>query len=628
MPPKKQQKLDKPTKADDAAKSGKSQTKGKLNSTGKAKSSAKSQTKGASKKQRGVLAPTNPLLEAAAGAGIKTTEELQEITRITRAQKKLKEKPLQDPNPNVEEMGHSSMDEGSNHDSDDSSSSSSSDEDTEGLISSHSGSKSSSREISPDDPVRRKIPFDRERGDFHRVEVSPGSLEQGTDVRQLGKLQEILLTNPEAVSAIDSMLQVIKAMRADEQPQVQQQNQVLNQITVQQTDHRQVPLPAPPPIPGADRPGMSETTIYTKAVPSASPSQIINHDLDACLDRLVVGARLNAQDQPTEPMSSLGEIPVGESTHAVSQLVSLPIGTSTQAENVPRDDQLQRERQAAKARTDEMILEAERQKLHLERPISGKRPILTAQLQMLLDNPGSDNLECDNKLYGLSVHLDDQLVLLIEAGQFVDFSKLIPTDKVVPDDEPDKLQLVNQGGRLGVTASTDKDVVIINSFKRWELAYDVYAGVYTRAHPKRGPEMLEYKHVIRRASDTYVWANVYAYDKIHRHHMEKNPGRTWAKKHRDAWSDHVKIYKPSALSSTPEITNPGKKRKYCKFFNKNGKCIKGSSCEYDHRCSFCGLFGHGRHNCRKLAGNKKETPAQGSPTMTPSSRSLTQAAQQ
>lgn len=295
----------------------------------------------------------------------------------------------------------------------------------------------------------------------------------------------------------------------------------------------------------------------------------------------------------------------------------LQLGASPRPHPAATEETRQKERSAAKERTDQMILEAERQKINMGCPVTGKRFSISPELTEILDKPGSHNLECDNNLYGLSIHLDETLLTLIRAGQYVDLSKILPNDKVVPDEEPERVQLVQQDGKLGIASFVDKDAVIINSFKRWELAFDVYAGVFTRAHPRRGPEMLEYKHIIRRASETYVWANVYAYDKIHRTHMQNNPGRTWSKKHRDAWSDHVKIYRSSALQSSPETLNQGKKKKPCRYFNKNGKCTKGSGCEFDHKCAFCGMFGHGKHNCRKFLASKKETMAT-APHPTPS----------
>lgn len=431
-------------------------------------------------------------------------------------------------------------------------------------------------------------------------------------MRDLGKLQDILLTNPEAVTAIDSMLQVIKAMRTDgagPSGLTPGDAPALNPTEVLTDGGRQLPPPPPQqerqPNVQSRRPGMSETTIYTHAVPSASPSQQVNMDLGICMNRLDVSEDPNHEggfvpnDSLVLPTIQPQQL-VNDPSPFVSEL------SAGQRQSQEPSDPVQVERQAAKDRTERMILEVERQKLLLKKPISGNKHAISSQLKQLLDKPGSSDLSCDDKLFGLSVHLDDLMILRIESGEFVDFSKLIPTDKVVPEEPSNRMQLITHEGKLGVAPFVNKDAVTVNCYKRWEIAFDVYSGVYTRAHPMRGPEMLEYKHVIRNASETYVWSNVYDYDKIHRRHMERNLGCTWAKKHKDIWTDKVKIYRPAALASAPEVLTPGKRRKPCRFFNKNGKCIKGSNCEFDHKCAFCGLFGHGKHNCRKFAAAKKE----------------------
>lgn len=582
MPPKKQPKLDNRGVADKPPKQRVGVNKKSKASTRK---TAKTKPKGGVK--------SSVILEAASGAGISSTAELQNYMRETWSRSKsCEEKPDQDvvyPTTSSDHVSDGELSSsGSKSDERDSSSSSDSDSDSD---------SSTNELMDSDNPVRRKIPFNRETGQFTPVQVSPGSLENGKDVRDLGKLQEMLMSNPQAVTAITSMLDVIKAMQNDHQDerQAQASSTVPGRV-----------LPAPPPQnPRDTRPGMSETTIYTHAVPSASPSQEARRDLDLCLDRLAVSGAADQQPNvecSTNPLSTLA-LPLINT--------DLPIVADPAAPAQPdvMEDEVQRERQAAKARTDQMILEAERQKIFMERPVTGKKFVPTNELLQILDKPRSHDLTCDNNLYGLSVHLDANTIMLIESGQFVNLSILIPSDKVVPDDEPERLQLVHQDGRLGVAPYTDKDASIVNSFKRWELAFDVYAGVFTRAHPQRGPELLEYKHIIRRASETYIWSNVYSYDKIHRTHMQHNPGRTWSKKHRDAWSDHVKIYKNSALSTGQDATNPGRKRKPCRFFNKNGKCNKGANCEYDHKCVHCRLFGHGKHNCRKLQAAKREEPA-------------------
>ena len=36
----------------------------------------------------------------------------------------------------------------------------------------------------------------------------------------------------------------------------------------------------------------------------------------------------------------------------------------------------------------------------------------------------------------------------------------------------------------------------------------------------------------------------------------------------------------------------------CKRYNR-GKCHKGASCKYQHKCDECGKYEHGAHICRK-----------------------------
>lgn len=594
MPPKKQQKLDNTGLTDGLPKASKRGGKAAV-------SKDKKQSKKPPKRQKISTADKSVLEEAAEGAGVRSTDELREYMRETRAKARCAKK------------SDVSLEQGPSTSSGTKPADNSPESDSDGSLSSHNDSSSSESSDSDDDsqdsgspnnPVRRKLPFNRETGDFVPAQVSPGSLENGKDVRDLGKLQDILMTNPQAVTAISSMLDVIKAMQSDNQPTQSQPNP--SDLPRERVGNVMLP-PPPPPNRADNRPGMSETTIYTQAVPSASPSQEQQRNLDLCLDRLVVSGNVTQSDQPVRDDHTNFDISPPDLPPFVNNInLDGPLGTSAVPPVDHHQDDLQQERQAAKNHTDQMVLEAERQKIAMERPVTGKKFVVNPDLLKILDDPGSHDLACDNNLYGLSIHLDDQTIALIEAGQFVDLSKLIPHDKVVPDDEPEKLQLVNQEGRLGVAPAVDKDAVIINCFKKCELAFDVYAGVFTRAHPRRGPEMLEYKHIIRRAADTYVWTNVYNYDKIHRTHMQRNPGQTWSKKHKDAWSDHVKIYKNAALMTGQELVNPGRKRKPCRFFNKNGKCNKGSNCEFDHKCAFCGMYGHGKHNCRKFLALKKE----------------------
>ena len=43
----------------------------------------------------------------------------------------------------------------------------------------------------------------------------------------------------------------------------------------------------------------------------------------------------------------------------------------------------------------------------------------------------------------------------------------------------------------------------------------------------------------------------------------------------------------------------------CRKFNR-GKCNFGASCKYEHRCSYCNIFGHPSLSCRKVIADRSE----------------------
>ena len=70
---------------------------------------------------------------------------------------------------------------------------------------------------------------------------------------------------------------------------------------------------------------------------------------------------------------------------------------------------------------------------------------------------------------------------------------------------------------------TDKEVMSINSFKKWEQAFHVYAGIYSKQHPHRAWELIEYISSIETAPETFTWDNIYCYDQIFCDLMEEFP---------------------------------------------------------------------------------------------------------
>ena len=213
----------------------------------------------------------------------------------------------------------------------------------------------------------------------------------------------------------------------------------------------------------------------------------------------------------------------------------------------------------------------------------------------------------------VSGHVDETMCERIISGQYINFSKLLPKDRITNSDE--KMELVVHDGKAFWAPLSEG--VHINNFSKWEQAFRVYANVYAKGNPDRAGELIEYNHVIHSIASSYVWDNVYAYDRDFRMHLSRHPSRSWAIILQQAWSMRLRDHNNFPNRNTQETPNhsnygtqgPGfwnkggdnreKSSDYCKRFNK-GKCNLGKSCRYEHRCSYWNKFGHGVIVCRKL----------------------------
>ena len=130
-------------------------------------------------------------------------------------------------------------------------------------------------------------------------------------------------------------------------------------------------------------------------------------------------------------------------------------------------------------------------------------------------------------------NVDEVTLNKIKKGEYVDFGKLIPKDRIISIEE-NHLELVIKGGHtyyVPVSESTD-----ISNFNKWEQAFRVFSNVYTKYHPHQSSELIKYNHVIHTISANYPWENVYMYDKDFRIHMGKHPERNWSIILQQAWS--------------------------------------------------------------------------------------------
>ena len=203
----------------------------------------------------------------------------------------------------------------------------------------------------------------------------------------------------------------------------------------------------------------------------------------------------------------------------------------------------------------------------------------------------------------IDAHVDESLKRKIHNFEYVDFSKLIICNRMTREDEGhQRLEVVHRNGYSYLATTSERDTLQITSYARWEQAFRVYSNVITAKFPHKATELLQYNHTVHTAASSYVWENVYAYDKEFRHHISRHVEHPWNVILQQAWTMLLKdrLRNDNTFFQRGN-NNRGSKRdaEPCRRFNK-GKCTFGLACKFDHRCSVkkCGKFGHGVHICR------------------------------
>ena len=179
---------------------------------------------------------------------------------------------------------------------------------------------------------------------------------------------------------------------------------------------------------------------------------------------------------------------------------------------------------------------------------------------------------CDEEYLVIGSHLDENMCKKIINFEYVDFAKLLPRDKLAAEDNQ-RMQLINKDGMSFWVPVSDRDQTSINSFSRWESAFRVYSNVFTTQHPHKAAELIQYSHVIHTTWLTYIWDNVYLYDKEFRVHISKHPQCSWAVILQQAWNLRLR----EKLNVIIFMINPskGKAKKYVRDSNAVNVTVAG-----------------------------------------------------
>ena len=241
----------------------------------------------------------------------------------------------------------------------------------------------------------------------------------------------------------------------------------------------------------------------------------------------------------------------------------------------------------------------------------------------------------DDDFFHLTCHIDPQLRIKIQKGEFVDLEKLIPKDKVKGRlSEEARLEWVFRDGSTFLVSASDRDHKI-TSIRRWDQAFRVYATIYCGANPQKSQEIWQYVSVINTAAASYAWDNVVSYDYTFRHLMAFNPSRSWASTYNQMWNLCMKDPLPKgqkfnsksgtgaawlsssffhgghnsgtssnnhahANAGSNSTSKKSGKPRYCWYFNRGEKCKYGAKCHFVEKCSYCDSSEHAVLSCPKL----------------------------
>ena len=342
--------------------------------------------------------------------------------------------------------------------------------------------------------------------------------------------------------------------------------------------------------------------IGNEAIRSIQNESFVNEyltNLRSDLGNQQIGEPSRAEPQP----GTSGYIPPRQDTRRRSssnghQLMPPAAPPAPQTENTNYSQQLQIDR--ARAIADETVLQAERFKaaIHTNQGKDTTEASIIDRLRQLRYQDSEDD-----EFFHITCHIEAQIRAKIEKGEFVELEKLLQKNPTLEKPNEKRMQLVNRDGMSFFVPTNDREK--IDGIRKWEQAFRIYTTIYCSANPHRAGEILQYTETIHKAASIFCWDNVARYDYVFRQLMAQKPHRSWAKIYNQMWNttlnEPIKRFEQNNRNNNYNNNNrrkSGTKDNCCWRYNKS-TCKFGKSCKFDHKCSYCGIFGHPVTNCKK-----------------------------
>ena len=336
----------------------------------------------------------------------------------------------------------------------------------------------------------------------------------------------------------------------------------------------------------------SEATIYENAVDKRnSSSSEEDGNLDSSDDLILNANLVSGEPRPTTSDGCTGSSEGERAGHVVNALMT-------------------------EQRTEMIIKQAEAAKAKIFPP-TGREYVLSER-----DKDFQFVAKIDQDYQAVGSHVDEATQEKIVKGEYVDFAKLLPKDRISAIEDEGKMELIMRNGQTFWSPVSNYEP--INGFGKWEQAFRIFSNIYTRRFPHKSGELIQYNHMIHSIASTYTWDNVYSYDREFRIHLSRHPERSWAVILQQAWSMKLKdrlgayhqhqgdggnqSHNNNSTRTFNNHNNSGGRNKFgeaCKRYNR-GHCKFGQSCRYEHKCSYCGKYGHMVLNCCKLIADKEK----------------------